>query len=143
MLYYYRGASAVSAAASGDAGSLLVAAERDARRIERERTAWADPLARLIRGGVALARGDRDGAVRHFASAESGFDGAQMALHAAAARRRRGELTPGDEGRALREAADAWMAGQKVRNPERMAAMLAPGQAVTGVRGHSQEHHKR
>jgi len=50
-----------------------------------------------------------------------------MALHAAAARRRRGEIMGGDTGRALVESADAWMTGQIIRSPERMTAMLAPG----------------
>ena len=49
-----------------------------------------------------------------------------MALHAAVASRRRGEIAGGSEGRALVEAADAWMQGQGVRNPGRMAGMLAP-----------------
>ncbi len=50
-----------------------------------------------------------------------------MLMHAAAAQRRRGQLLDGEEGRRLVEAADSWMAGQLVRNPARMTAMLAPG----------------
>jgi hypothetical protein len=40
-------------------------------------------------------------------------------------------LLGGDEGRALVEAADAWMRGELILNPERMAAMLAPGRWET------------
>ena len=50
-----------------------------------------------------------------------------MALHAACARRRLGELTGGDEGRTLIAAANEWMRGQEIKNPERMAAVIAPG----------------
>jgi eukaryotic-like serine/threonine-protein kinase len=50
-----------------------------------------------------------------------------MALYAAATRRRRGQLIGGTEGRTLIETADTWMARQNIRNRERMTAMLAPG----------------
>jgi hypothetical protein len=50
-----------------------------------------------------------------------------MALFAAAARRCRGELLGGEAGRALVAEADAWMAAQSIRDPDRMARMLAPG----------------
>ena len=61
------------------------------------------------------------------ASADAQFTATDMALHAAVARRRRGELLGGVQGAALLAEADAWMTGQAIRNPSRMAAMLAPG----------------
>ena len=56
-----------------------------------------------------------------------------MGLFAAAARRRLGGLLGGDEGRALIAQADAWMAGQEIRNPARMAACIAPGFPPEGL----------
>ncbi len=50
-----------------------------------------------------------------------------MSLHAAAARRRLGEHVAGGKGETLIRQADAWMAGQRIRNPARMASMLVPG----------------
>jgi hypothetical protein len=100
---------------------------RDARRIRREKTQWGDPLATLLCGGIASLRGEREKALESLTSAEAGFDAANMALYAAAARRCRGLVLGGDEGRALVEAADAWMRGERIQNPERMTAMLAPG----------------
>jgi hypothetical protein len=49
-----------------------------------------------------------------------------MALHATVARRRLGELLGGNEGAGLVVAADAWMREHGVRDPDRMAALLAP-----------------
>jgi hypothetical protein len=49
-----------------------------------------------------------------------------MSLHATLARRRVGELAGGPEGaRAIAEA-DAWLAAQGVRAPERMARLFMP-----------------
>jgi hypothetical protein len=59
--------------------------------------------------------------------AASGFDAADMALYAAAARRTLGKLVAGDEGRALVENAEEWMRSESIKNPARMAAMLTPG----------------
>ena len=59
--------------------------------------------------------------------AETGFDATRMALYAAAARRCRGLLVGGETGRGHVEAADSWMRGELIRNPERMTAMVAPG----------------
>ncbi len=103
---------------------LLAIAERDAKRILGEKLAWSESLAVLIRATVAASRGDRARAEDLYARAVTGFDATGLALHAAAARRRLGELR-GDA--SLTATADAWMATQKIQSPQRMTAMLAPG----------------
>jgi hypothetical protein len=106
---------------------LLRVAARDTARMKRRRMAWGDALANLTQAGIAAARGNRNAAMALLREAEAGFEAVDMALYAAAARRRRGQLTRGKEGQSLVDAVDLWMAGQSIRNPERMTAMLAPG----------------
>src|SRR5207247_10097432 len=106
---------------------VLRGAEAHARAILREKTHWGDPLAHLVRAGAATIRGETERTLGLLGSAEAGFAAADMALHLAVTRRRRGELVGGDAGRDLVAAADAWMSGQAIKNPARMAAMLAPG----------------
>ncbi len=105
----------------------LKLAESEARRIERERMPWTDPLAQLIRASVATLRGDQTRAIAFLAGAESGFDAANESLHAAVARSRRGELLGGPEGDRLRADAEAWMARERIGNPERLSFVVAPG----------------
>ncbi|HSD71930.1 MAG TPA: hypothetical protein VLE54_04020, partial [Thermoanaerobaculia bacterium] len=93
----------------------------------REKTDWGDPLASLIEAAVALSRAHREEAATHLSSAESGFERTDMALYRFATRRARGLLLGGEEGRELGGSADEWMAAQKIRNPDRMTFMLAPG----------------
>jgi hypothetical protein len=128
---YGRARAAVAASSTGSGGNagVLDAAEEDASRIEREQTPWGDGLAGLVRAGIASARRERDRALGLAAGAERDLSAADMALHAAVARRRRGELLGGAQGAALVEAADAWMSERLVRNPERITRMLAPGPA--------------
>ena len=121
---------AASVAQPRECESLLRGAEAHARTILRERTQWAEPLARLVQAGAATTRGATEQALGLLSAAEAGFARADMALHLAAARRRRGELLGGEAGRDLVAAADAWMSGQGIKNPERMTAMLAPGRWV-------------
>jgi serine/threonine protein kinase len=125
FMVHLRARSALAAA--GKQPSLLRAAERDARRLEKENMAWSVPLAQLIRAGVAASRGDRSRAEALLAKAVTGFDAADMGLFAATTRRRHGQLLGGDAGRDLMTRADAWMADQQIKNPSRMTAMHAPG----------------
>jgi hypothetical protein len=123
-----RARSALAAADGPDRESQLASAERDARRIEHERSSTlAAPMSHLIRAGVAAARHDLHQAERLAAAAASEFAAIDMQLHAAIARRRYGELRRGPDGRALVDAANAWMLEQGIRNPARMSAMIAPG----------------
>lgn len=118
---------AAQAAETRERNALLGGAERHARAILRERTHWAHPLALLVQAGAAATRREAERAQGLLQSAETGFTAADMALHAAVTRRRRGELMGGEAGSDLVAAADAWMSGQDIVNPARMAQMLAPG----------------
>ena len=118
-----RCALARAALAGGDA-ALLGVASQAAARIKANGWPWSDPLATLLGAGVAHVQGDADGCRFKLRAAARGFDAADMALYAAAARRRLGEAT-GDRG--LVEEANAWMRAQKIIHPGRMTEMLAPG----------------
>jgi len=107
--------------------TLLQEADRDIRRLTREDVPWAQALTDSLRAARASLRGDDASARSLLDRAASAFDACEMALFAAVARRRLGQLTTGNPGRALVEAADAWMAGQGIKNPVRMTALFAPG----------------
>jgi serine/threonine protein kinase len=120
--------SALAAAATApDPRSPLSVAERDARRLERERVPWAKAHAAYIHAALAQARGKTSTALAQLAHAASLYAAADMPLYAAATRRRLGESLGGEEGKALVAEADAWMTAQSIRNPPRMTAMYAPG----------------
>jgi len=126
------GRSAVAAAAaSTDVAArepLLRAAEGEAAGLEGERvSAWASPLAKVIRAGVAAVRGDEARSVDALRDAATGFAAADMLLHASAVRRQLGALLGGDEGRALVDDAEAWMSTRTVTRYEEISAILAPG----------------
>jgi hypothetical protein len=128
FLLHLRARGAVAAAAEAkDARPLWKATERDARALRKERMAWSDALAGLIDAAVAAHGGKEAAAVAHLREAVAAFDGLSMRLYAAVARRRLGKLLGGDEGCSLVAQAEAWMAGQKILNSERMTGMLAPG----------------
>ncbi|HVK69289.1 MAG TPA: AAA family ATPase [Polyangium sp.] len=105
-------------------------AERIASRLEREIRADAPPSAALLRAAVAQIRGQGDEALAYLDAAIRGFDGAEMVLHAACARRRKGELSGGEAGGALVAVADTVMTQRGVRRPDRWAAIFAPGLGV-------------
>ncbi len=124
--------AALAAAAAAGSGSPAAAprlkvVKASLRRLERQRHPWAGPFARLVRAGLASAAGDRSAATDHLVAAAAGFDRQRMALYAAAARRRRGQLEgPGDGAKAVADA-DRWMRSQGIEAPERFADVLAPG----------------
>jgi tetratricopeptide (TPR) repeat protein len=123
-----RGRSAIAAAADGvDARAMLASARRIARQLTGERADWATALAVFIRACAAACESRSGEAVELLRWALQRFEAVDMNLFAAACRRRLGQLTGGSESRKKIEQADAWMARQGIKNPERMTAMMAPG----------------
>ena len=106
---------------------MLRMAERDGRRVQREKQDWTQALASLIFAAVASARGQDQKAVDCLERSVVEFDRVDMVLYAAAARRRLGQQLGGNRGRDLIKTTDDWMTGQNILNPIRMTAALAPG----------------
>jgi serine/threonine protein kinase/tetratricopeptide (TPR) repeat protein len=105
----------------------LSVARAAARRIARERMPWSNPIALLIMAAVAYLEGSTPSALGYLHDAADRFDRADMALYAAVARRRIGELQDDAPGRELWQRANEWMAAQTIKNPACMTRMLAPG----------------
>jgi len=113
-------------ARSALAVGLVARAERDARRIKRERTPWAEGFADRILAGVAWHRGEREASLALLRSAAAGFELHDLRLHAAATWRRFGQLMGGDEGRESLERGDAEMRRQQVRDLDPMTDSYVP-----------------
>ena len=82
----------------------------------------------LLRAGVAAALVRRDEAARLARRAEDAAEETDMRLYGAAARFRRGQILGGEQGAALMEGARQFVKSQTVRNPDRLIAMLSPGE---------------
>jgi serine/threonine protein kinase len=122
-----RARTALASSGAGRDSVKLRLAEKLARKIEKVNMSWSIPFATLIRATIAHQRGETEKATTLLSEAVQGFERAEMRLHAAAVRRRLGEGLRDDRGKQLIAEADAWMAGQKVKNPEAMTRMIAPG----------------
>jgi hypothetical protein len=107
-------------------------AARLAADLAKDDLRWSSPLSTALAAGAARLQGRTDRAVELLAQAEDGFLAVDMRLYAAAAQHRRAALVGGEQGRALRDAAERWMDGQGITKPARMAAMLVPGFDVEG-----------
>jgi hypothetical protein len=125
---HVRARSSLAAAIAGgkDARAREREAAADARAIAREAMPWSDPLAALLRAGLASLRRDDDAAKRELDAAIPALETADMAAFALAARSRRGALVGGDGGRAEKDTADSQMRALGVARPERLVATFAP-----------------
>jgi tetratricopeptide (TPR) repeat protein len=124
---FLRARLALASAAGRQRERRLRIAEDLAKNIADEHMPWANPLAFVIRAGLAHRSGDNARAVALISQAIEGFEGSDMALYAATARRRLGEITGGDRGLLLVTQADEWMSKQEIKNPPAVANLLAPG----------------
>ncbi len=120
-------ALAVAAESAAEQRRLLASAERDAGKLEREGKPAADGAAALVRAGVATLRRRPEAALGCLETAIQRYETADMALYAAVARRRKGQLLAGDAGKLLVASANAAMAKVGIEDGERWASVYAPG----------------
>ena len=121
--HFWRGAAALLAArVLHDPRPQLAAAEAARRAIADEHVRWAEPLAQVLRAGLA-ARHHPGLAAGALAVAIAGFDAHDMQLWAAAARYQAARIT-GESARM--HAALARITELGAHNPARMAACLIP-----------------
>jgi hypothetical protein len=126
--HYMRARSALAmAACNRSSRRFLSVARTGARCISRERMRWSNPIASLVQAGIAYLEGSPAVAARYLDDAIDGFDGADMKLYSAVARRRLGALLDAKRGRDLQRQAEEWMSAQDIKNPTCMTRMLAPG----------------
>ena len=111
---------------AADRPTLIREIRRAVKGLRREKLPWANALAALTEGGLAAAEGDPYAAETQLARAIAGLEAADMAIYAAAASRRRGELL-GRRGLTAIARADAFMTEQRIVDPEKMTRFLAPG----------------
>jgi hypothetical protein len=105
----------------------LAEANERAAALRAEQVPWASVYASILTACAKNAGGDRDGARRALRETIALADGADMMLHAAAARYQLG-LAMGDaEGDALQQKAEEAMLAQGVRVPSQFAGMYVPG----------------
>ena len=107
-------------------------ASRRIRGLRRQRAPWASALADLADAGLQCANGLTADALSSVTRAEHAFAAAGMHLHAAVARRRRGELLGGDAGDGMVAESDGWMQRRGIKNPPKMARMIAPSARMRG-----------
>jgi hypothetical protein len=120
-------ANLAAAGRTADAPRLWKLAEQIAERVAREEMPWCDPFPAYIRGTVAAQRGNREEAVANLKVAAGLYADADMALLAAATRRRIGELQGGEAGARMVDDATRLMREQRIADPDRMMSVLAPG----------------
>jgi tetratricopeptide (TPR) repeat protein len=124
----YRARCALAMAGAGhDARRMRAIAAHEASRIVRENMPWSNPFAQVLRATIACQEGEADAALKGLGRAIEEFESADMHLYAAVCRRRLSLLVGGDHGKALRSAADRWMAGQDIRDPAAMTRLATPG----------------
>ena len=125
-----RGRAMVAEAAvrsGSERNQLLARADKDCRRVERANMDWSSVSGALLRAGILHLQGDVEAAVTKLRETIERAKRADMALHRAAAEWILAQALSGDDGSRLRATAETWMNQQGVRNPQRLAAMLAPG----------------
>jgi eukaryotic-like serine/threonine-protein kinase len=129
IFHYTRGRCAVAAAGAepGQRDARIAEARRAARQLDREHMPWTTALAAIVRAAAENAASRREPAIAALRDAIAASEAAGMAMHAAAARCRLGELLGGEEGNALARSAAHAIAAEGIRNVPRWVAIYLPG----------------
>jgi hypothetical protein len=127
-----RSAMAASMVTSDDhqRANLLGVTRKTIRQLRRQDAPHAAAIADLLATGLGslTPRVGRHDVAMLLENTALAFAQEEMALYAAATRRRLGEISGGARGSALVSEADAWMNAHGIENPVQMTLMLAPGQ---------------
>jgi hypothetical protein len=127
---FVRARSALAATLSADpanpqhARALLREAEGEARRLERIKRPNCTGLGKLVRAGVAAAKGRTGLALELLTKAEQDFDAAAMLTHLAVARCQRAKLCGSET---LYDETIASLIEREIQNPVAILRQLAPG----------------
>jgi len=127
LVHEARARLGIAALAAGSKAATREGIEADVRALEREELPVTAAYVHALRAGLAKLDGDDARARAELEAAEKAFDALKMALYAAAARRQRGLLLGGDEGRALVESAETAMMARGVKSPAKLAALYVAG----------------
>ena len=142
MLHLRARCALAAAASSVDRARLLRAAAADARRLDRERPAYAHALGRTIRSALLVQHGDIAGGTTLLGTAIEQLERAGWGCFSTGARRQLGRLLGGETGaRTVREV-DAQLEAQLVKRPDLLCALQAPGFDVLRP-GHFRATHTR
>jgi hypothetical protein len=126
-LFYARGRTALAEwLRHPDARELRSEVEQFAAKLTRLRSPWGKAFGILLQAGVMAGSSRRADALMLLERGEEILRQQDLRLLAAAVLRRRGELE-GDAGIPRIEAADAFMRSEKILRPDRMTAMILPG----------------
>ena len=106
----------------------IAEARRAARKLRKEGSPWAALLAAMVDAMVENVSGRREGAIVALRESAERAESTATLCFLPAIRHRLGELTGGDEGRALVESAIEAIAAQGVRRPARWVVVHLPGQ---------------
>lgn len=123
-------ARATLAAAEREPGRrelLLRRAGRDVARLAREGSGLAAVFVPALRAGMAHLLGQREHTVRHLRGAIAAGEAVHDGLRTLFARHHLAGIVGGEEGAALRTAADAAFAREGIRNPGGLGAVYLPG----------------
>jgi hypothetical protein len=127
-MLHLRGRAALSAArTSADRDSLLKLVADDARKLGRQRAAYAKPLGQMLDAALATKAGDRDRAAALLGTAADTLDALSWGGFGVSARRQQGVVMGGEPGAALVAEIDRQLAAQGVKDPARFAQVHAPG----------------